>query len=302
MKKWMNTLFFGSFFIAAMLIEIYSIQILEGNLFSTAGLGIVVLIAGYLFMDSIRGALRQGREEAKFYMDRVFSEEAEKWNERYTELLNLQKASYTATKKNSAASAKQSEEILSKLEAILETRLKTLEENHAKAWQRITELQKKALEGQKNALNLELQYSKENTKRIIGILQEEEKNTEIGERLSEILSLLEINNRLLQSWISRTDNKGTGDYPDSGAKPKEARTGEAFEEDNIAAQDFYQQLDTAGHTIEPGWSLEKEEPEPEAAGQPDVPDEKPKAAPLYEDPNKALTADEIAALFASFGK
>lgn len=333
MKKWMNTLFFGSFFIAAVLIEIYSIIVLDGNLFSTISLGIVVMITGYLFIDTVRSSLKKGKEEAKFYMDKVFSEEAEKWNERYTELLNLQKASYTATKKNAAALTEQFEEVLS--------RLQTLEENSTKAWQRITELQKKSLEGQKNALNLEIQYNKENTKRIIHLLTEDEKTNEITEQLNRILDLLENNNSLLQSKVSfAVDNDedyltdelteketgftedGYGDEIDKVDTYKEdtykddsytdnSSTEDSYEVINPNSEDFYQQFDTAGHTQEeteeienapePDWSIE-EEPEPEAEIQSDIVDDQQKVVPLYDDPNKALTADEIAQLFASFGK
>lgn len=271
MKKWMNTLFLGSLFIAAALIETYSIFAFDGNLFSTIGLGVVVMITGYLFMDTVRSELKQGKDEAKFYIDRVFGEETEKWSERYTELLNLQKASYSATKKNTSALAQQFEEVLS--------RLQDLEENNAKALHRITELQKKSLEGQKNALNLEVHHNNENTKRILSILSEEDRNNEILNQLERILTQLERNNELLQSRVNETESNGW-------REPSNAELG--FMEENASESD---------------WSLE-EEPEPEAdhsLAEPVEADEA-KVVPLYDDPNKKLTTDEIASLFASFGK
>lgn len=228
MKKWMNTMFFGSFFIAAILLEAYSIQILNGELFSTIALGVVVLISGYMFMDSIRSSVKKSSEDAKFYMDHILSDDLDKWNERYTELINLQKASYTAIKKNNAMIAEQFEEVLTRLEAMVN--------NNAKALQKITELQKKSLEGQKNALNLEIGYNKDNTKRIIGLLKQ-------------------------------------------------------IQQSNVKDHE---------KTSEADWS-HKDKPDSEADKQP-IEFESIKVTPLYEDMNKSLTADEIAALFASAGK
>lgn len=286
MKKIMNSIFFGSLFIAAILIEAYSIQILDGNLFSTVGLGIVVLITGYLFMDSIRSFVEQRSDQAKFYMDRALSEENEKWSERYTELLNLQKANYTAIKKNTAMLTEQFED--------LQTRLEALENDQTKALQKVLELQKKSLEGQKNALNLEISYNKENTKRLMGMLREEENQT--AEQITKILTLLEKNNELLQSKISISDNTEEQDNHIT---------------QNLYQEDFYQDLDMADHiedelkedenTSETGWSME-DEPESEADASFDPEQSEQTITPLYDDPNKALTADEIAALFAAYGK
>lgn len=195
MKKRINTLFFGLCFIAAILIEAYCIQILKGNLFSTFALGIVVMITGYLFMDTIRSRVKKSEEAAKFYVDHLLSNEAEKWNERYTELLNLQKASYTATKKNTVLLNKQFEDVLFKIE--------TLEDINAKAQQKIMELQKKVMEGQKNALNLQINYGIDNTKQIIEILRDEVKSMDTKDQLSNILSLVESNNSELLEYINQ---------------------------------------------------------------------------------------------------
>ncbi len=172
MKKWINTLFFGSCFIAAVLIEIYALIIWEGNYFSTVSLGVVVLITGYLFMDSIRSRLFRLGTDAKFFMDRIMDEETERWMESHMELMNLQKAAYTATKKNAELITGQFAELL--------TRLETLEHNNAAMLQKMLELQKKSLEGQKNALNLELNYNNENTKKILEALKAGDKEAEAG--------------------------------------------------------------------------------------------------------------------------
>jgi hypothetical protein len=302
MKKKMNVIFYGSSFIASVLIEAYSITIFGGNLFSTIGIGIVVLVTGYLLMDSIRDKIAQNSENAKFYMDHLIKEETEKWSERYTELLNIQKATYTATKKNTAILTEQFDEVL--------LRLETLENNNTKALQKITDLQKKALEGQKNALNFEINYNKENTKRLMGVFREEGKSTEFQEQLSTILTLLEDNNRLLKTHGNNKENTDSevelDTYQETGYQ-------EVINENDTLTKDFYEELDLVDHinddevkeenASESNWTFEEEQ-EPEAINpiSENEENDKPAVIPLYDDPNKALTADEIAALFASFGQ
>lgn len=236
MKKKMNSIFFGSCFIAAVLLEVFCILILDGDGFSVAALGIVILITGYLLMDSLRSSVMKGSESARFYIDHVMGEQMETWNEKYKELMNLQKAIYTATKKNTAYLTEQ-------LEA-LQTKLEALENSNDKAAKRITELQRKALEGQKNALNLEIAYMKENTKHLTGHIKKLR------------VSLKE------QTQVLETENK------------------------------------KAPITEQPSMT----EPVTEADNTGEVIDTRSTATPLYDDPNKSLTADEIASLFASFGQ
>lgn len=359
MKKWMNTLFLGSCFIAALLIQIFGVQVLEGDIISSLGLGIVVLITGYLFMDSVRGDIKKSIDKSKFYIEKSLSEDAEKWNARYMELLKLQKASYTATKKNSELVATKFDDVLLKIE--------TLENINTKSQQKIVELQKKAMEGQKKALNLEINYHKESTKQILEMIQME-KNNNMEEQLSKILGKLEENEQLIKEGLNRIEaleknyssiqqsqksaelkdsaNKVYNDtindkyneiindnynntindnynevrqYEDSYSNSLEnmSTDDEEFENQSISSfsitdsfADGYNNTATIEETqaySEDSFSYTDEntpetdssyieEPESEAVNP-----ITPKVEPLYEDPNKALTADEIAALFASFG-
>lgn len=392
MRKWMNTVFFGGCFMVAMLLEAYGMIIWEGNLFSAIALGLVVLITGYLFMDSIRSRLMQSSENAKFYMDRVLNEESEKWSDRHTEMVNLQKASYTATKKSTALLVEQFNEVL--------TRLETLEDNNARMLQKVIELQKASLEGQKNALNLELSYLKDHTRRIVGAMKEENNEDSINQNLSGILSAIEENNRLLREQLEtgrtvekhydtyryeKEDNEeqityaedqfgkaedkheyvedefdkaedqpisfedefekvedqsfddpfaafndelgslmeqiqipiSTNGFVEDTAFEEEAAIEEGSTEEQFYTEDFYNDLDTTDHIddellTENGEFLEEKTPaadlflenetKAEVINPVDTIDEPVKITPLYDDPNKALTADEIAALFASFGQ
>lgn len=130
MKKRMNTIFFGSCFIVAIILETYGMIVWNGNLFSTISLSIVVLITGYLFMDSIRSRLKQSSEEAKLYFDSALAEESEKHSERHTEIVNLQKAAYTATKKSTVLLNEQFSEVLTRLEALEENKFQDAPTDH----------------------------------------------------------------------------------------------------------------------------------------------------------------------------
>ncbi len=218
MKKRLNLMFLSICFLAAIVIEAYFIQRPEEDLLSVAGIGAVVLITGYLWMDGIRS----------FFTGK------------YTEIINLQKAVYTATKKDTMEVTRQLSELLARMEV--------MENNTINALQVIADLQKKALEGQKNALNYKINYNKENTKQIIAAVQE-------GSNRAELLELL-----------SRLYNRLDGTYQAAKENPEE----EFFEEEDLTSEAVTQ----ASSVI----------------------------APLYDDPNKNLSTDEIASLFASFGQ
>jgi hypothetical protein len=252
MIKKLNTVFFSICFLAALIAENYCIQRLDGDLVSVVGIGIVVLIMGYLLLDSIRNHWKKSSENVRFALEKTYQEETEKWNERFIELSNLQKATYTATKKNTEILKSQLDQIISLLES------------NEMAFAKITELQKKSLEGQKNALNLEINYNKENTKHLIKVLHEESEKNDYQEELRQIINLLE-NKR--PEGISMDRNK---------------------------SDDFIEEPIT--ETEEPDLDLSVSETDDFI--EPEI----PAVVPLYDDPNKSLTADEIAKLFASVGK
>lgn len=276
MKKKLNILFFGVCFLAAILAEVYCIRVLENDLFSIIAIGFVVLITGYLFMDSIRSTIIQWGKDTRFFFDRMYREETDKWNNRYTETVNLQKATYIALKKNSTVLSEQLKEVL--------LRMNELEENYNNEIHKITELQRKVLEGQKNALNLEINYNRENTKQLIHALREEGDKTDQKELLQKIWEELEINNTLLQEQLRHLK-----DLPVHS---------EMFDEDFYAGPEAAAALDETEETASSTSLYSKEETGDEAVAN----NEAITVTPLYSDPNKELSADEIASLFASFGQ
>lgn len=234
MSKKLNSVFFGLCFIASLVLEIYCIHVLNGDLFTTIGIGIVVLITGYLLLDSIRSQWNESIHTMQNELETRYQEVNDKLATSLSQMYDLQKGTYVATKKNTLAIQEEIIDILENLDFMVKEQQKVLEE--------MIQLQKKSMEGQKNALNLELNYNKENTKQLIDLFKEESASLERKqESLFELVYQLEDN---IASVL------------------KEAKT-EAENVDNM--------------------------------------NEKPVVKPLYDDPNKNLTPEEISSLFAAYG-
>lgn len=210
MLKKINSIFFGLFFLIALILEIYAIYKFDADLFTTIGIGLVVLITGYIFMDTVRSQIQESIINIKLDLEKSQKEELDIIMKELKQLLNIQKASYTATKKNGS--------YLSSIE----------------------KLQIKSMEGQKNALNLELNHNKESTRQLIEVFKDE--NCKIEQYQEELKMIL-----------ARLEDKNSSEANDG----KNSNQGSS--EDNK-------------QTVEP----------------------------LYDDPNKALTADEISSLFEAY--
>ncbi|HHV09242.1 MAG TPA: hypothetical protein GXX75_03045 [Clostridiales bacterium] len=287
MKTKKNIIAVGSCFIITLLLQIYSIGLVDVGPAVPIGLGMVTVLLGYFFMDEVRKQIEQARKDDRFYFDQMIGHEAEKSLERYTELLNIQKASYTATKKNGEYQANQFNELLLRLEA--------LEKKQAASLYKVVELQKRALEGQKKALNLEINYGKENAKRIMELLRETKQDSpEVP--FDKLLSLQEGSQELIREQLKLLEEIKS-----------------QLEVSKELAGDFYGKLEAVDpislpdgeeakeNAPEADWLLE--EPELRAVdAEEDAVSGSPEVVPLYSDPNKALTTDEIARLFASFGQ
>lgn len=334
MKKLNTPQFFSLCFLAALMAEAYCFIVLEGDPISVVGIGVVVLITAYLLLDSILGKASQSRDKAKVYVETIYKEETEQWKERYSELVNIQKATYSAFKKNSALMEEQIKE--------LHSRLESLEETNSKAMLRIAELQMKALEGQKNAVNLEVKYNKQNTLQIIDAIREESGRNNNSEDLAKILDVLSANHELLEEYRNVLENlrnesfsetsydntalsffdedeeqEASKEYMEEEVSIEDTFTSSAFIEDTFPDEEFE---DKASDIIEEE-IIEEETSEEETAEEETVEEEtvedkivedkiveeinedvRPTVIPLYDDPNKKLSPEEIAALFSSFGQ
>jgi uncharacterized membrane protein len=205
MLKKINSIFFGLFFLIALILEIFVIYKFDGDLFTTIGIGLVVLITGYIFMDTVRSQVQESISNIKLDLEKSQKEELDIIKKELKQLLDIQKASYTATKKNAF-------------------------------------MLKKTMEGQKNALNLELNHNKESTRQLIEVFKIE--NIKIEQHQEELKKIL-----------ARLEDKKPSETNDSN------NSNQKFSEDN-----------------------------------------KEVIEPLYDDPNKALTADEITSLFEAYGQ
>lgn len=319
MDKKLNTLFFGSCFLAAFLGEAYCLLILKEPI-SIIALGIVVVITAYLFMDSIRSKVVKGIENLKFLVDKVHQEESEKWNDRYAQILNIQKATYGTIKKQNTLLNEQVER--------LQTKLIDLENHHAKALQVISELQLKALEGQKNALNLNINYNRENTKQLINhfrentnllinhsndnmnqlikVLQEEGNKIESSLKIEQIVVVLnklnESMDKLSEQTLNLLNQSNTSQESTAGkdlSEYREASINGFANENNVIENN--EKSDVIENNIIMEDKVEdnlEDNTEQEDIGS-DTITQDPVVVPIYDDPNKKLTPEEIAALFAS---
>ncbi len=279
MKVKLNPIFFGSFFLAAILAEGYCLLVLEADLFTVGGLGIVILISLYLLLDSIRGQWKQGKEKTLFYLEQLYRDETEKRDTRYTELLNLQKATYTSAKKNTARLEEKLEELM--------LRLQSMERSNSEALNKIAELQKKLMDGQKNALNIEVNYQKDNTKALIAAIREETGKLNHEEKLELILETL-------KELPARSDKF---DSPLQQYEEDSFTEEWLDQEPELPETDFDEEEPSEEEDVLEEEQLQEEQREEDPMGNSDQ-----EIVPLYDDPNKSLTRDEIAALFASYGK
>lgn len=169
MKRKASIILFGISFLIAILGEIYLLNASQPHVFSIIGIGTVVILTGYLFFDSIWEYVSSLNKKKEFLWEEMIRQDAEKWDSRYTELLNIQKATYTALKKSDSKLQEQINELSDRLRQIIE-------------------IQNKLVEGQTKALNISVNYSKEHTKKLIEAIKEESKHENSLETASTLES------------------------------------------------------------------------------------------------------------------
>jgi len=164
MKSKLSIMLFGLSFLIALLGEAYLLTSPRRDLFSITGIGIVVILTGYLWFDTLWEYISGKYHENALLWEKSRKLEAEKWNTIHTEILNIQKATYSALKKS-----------VIKTEADLN---------------RIINLLEKIDEGQSKTLNITVNCSKEQSKEIIEAIREECKGNNYEEQLKAIIALL----------------------------------------------------------------------------------------------------------------
>lgn len=157
MKNKNSIMIFGIGFLIVILGEAYLLNMTQPHLLSIIGIGVLVVVTGYLFFDAIWEYFTSESRMKELLRQEEVRQESEKMDSRYTELINIQKATYTALKKSDI---KRQEE-MNELSA-------SLAEN--------IQLQKKIIEGQKKALSISIKYSKEHTKELIETIEKSYKD------------------------------------------------------------------------------------------------------------------------------
>lgn len=178
MKSKLSIILFGISFLIAILGEAFLLNVPNPDIFSIIGIGIVVILTGYLWFDSIWEHISSRNKKIMKLWEEARRQEAEKWESQYTELLKIQKATYSALKKS-----------IIKMEDDLN---------------QIIQLQNKMIEGQIKGLNISVNYGREHSKEIIEAIKKECEGINYEKQLKEIISLL-------QSYQDYTDKYITSD-------------------------------------------------------------------------------------------
>lgn len=251
MKTKLNVVFFSICLMASILTELYILIAHKGDMVSAIGIGVVILIMTYLTLDAIRDYVNVERQKIKDILNEMHLANKESENENYAYLINIQKASYSAMKKHSAIM----EEELQKIRSLLEK----LDEENSKPHESMLMLQRKTLEAIKATLNIEVTHGKENTNRMIRIMQEE---------------IHSLGSMKQQSALEKAVDSQSGKKPDTeqfDTKVIEEAV-EFLEEKNQNKEDSFSENNLIEIPL------------------------------IYEDPNKALSPDEIATLFSTYGQ
>ncbi|HHT87621.1 MAG TPA: hypothetical protein GX002_01200 [Clostridiales bacterium] len=159
MKRKVCIILFGTSFLVAILGEAYLLNAAQPHIFSIIGIGIVVILTGFLFFDSVWEYISSEISKKELLREKEASQYSEKLDERCSELLNIQKATYAALKKSDIKLQEEIKELSEKLTQVIRT-------------------QNKIMNGQAKALNIILNYSKKHAKEIIRAIIEEQRGSD----------------------------------------------------------------------------------------------------------------------------
>ena len=323
-KKKILTEVFVLFFIAAVFMAVYVVIEMGNDWLAVLGGAAVLLISAYLLMDYWMESKPEHQN----------AEESEAVSRRFDEMEEVQKAIYTVIKRGNAENA----ELLQKMDSRLAEMTQTLErmcDAVASAGAGAEEAQKAVLDAvkgmrqdyQTGVKNL-IKYEKENAKQIAETAHTNTEMTimEIGSQLTKIqnslqdqqeqLAFMRLSSMSVPYSMSGSDSEeDLLPVLEDAVMPTEEtdsfREGAAPEEEDAEA--FDAEAAIKAYMMEQGYvDIEEPEeaaevlPEPEAEPEPEVPHQKTEeeiANTLQSmatgDPNRALTPEEIAAMFAA---
>lgn len=119
MKEKRSVILYGLSFIIAILGEAYLLNVGDPHIFSIVGIGIVVILTGYLWLESIWEYRASNNNKFRYLWEISKEEEAKKEDARYREIINLQKATYTAIKKSQLKMQEEMTELSKKMDQLI---------------------------------------------------------------------------------------------------------------------------------------------------------------------------------------
>ncbi|MDE7212608.1 MAG: hypothetical protein K2O03_14345 [Lachnospiraceae bacterium] len=307
-------IFYRLFFVAAIFFSVFVLSQLGDDFVAVGIAGVVVLIAGYLYFAQNEKEKQEERERERMELDRKLDE-----------LLNAQRAIYTITKRGNAKTEKELAATHEDLDIVVSVQERSLSENQ------------KFAEIQVNALKTLAKYDRENTRQLA--LNINKNTDRLFAKLQNSSAGLQQDSGETSESLEETDEMWAGSEPGQTVdlKPSEETDSvsdqmvdlePSVETDSEPAQtvDLEPSVETDSEPaqtidLEPSAETDSEpaqtvdlEPSIEADSEPvqtvdsqptiePVPEpakeELPPPMPVMDDPNKKMSPDEIAALFAS---
>lgn len=323
---------FSLFFITALFLAVYVLLEMRGDILAVLGSAVVLVIASYLFID----VMIEYKNDLVTRKSEDSTDVTHKQTPDSEEVMNVLKAIYTATKRNGVENSN----ILNQIETGQQELLQEIrrlagmleetsggsnaERRMLQTEQSILDILKVYRQEQQAGIKSIIKFNKENAKQIA---ENEHTNTEM--LLVELRTMLET----VLSGISVMDGQTLNHLPqeariqiEAEAEPEvlvpeaeaepEVQVSEPEQEQEVPELEQEPEIPVPEVETEPEQEPEVPMPEvetepeqeleiPEAAGaEENAPEEIPDALQqlMSDDPNKALTPDEIAAMFAAAGQ
>lgn len=124
-KNKLSIMLYGLSFLIALLGEIYLMNVPKQDLFSIIGIGIVVILTGYLLFDTVWEHITHRNQNTMQLWIEQRIQESEKQDLIHKEMLNIQKATYVALKKGIKNTDEELEHIIKLMDELKDNNLNT---------------------------------------------------------------------------------------------------------------------------------------------------------------------------------
>ena len=309
-------IFYRLFFVAAIFFSVFVFSQLGDDFVAVGIAGVVVLIAGYLYFAQNEKEKQEERERERTELDRKLDE-----------LLNAQRAIYTITKRGNAKTEKELAATHEDLDKVVSVQERLLSETQKFAEIQVNALKTLAKYNRENTRQLALNINK-NTDRLFAKLQNssaglQQDSGETSERLEETdemwagselgqtedLKLSVETDSEPDQMVDLEPSVEADSEPDQivNLEPSVEADSEPDQTVNLEPSVEADSEPDQTEDLEPSIEADSEpvqtldlQPTPEPLPEP-AKEELPLPMPVMDDPNKKMSPEEIAALFASAG-